>query len=170
MKRRLNCLLTDLSWRIIPIASFRAWLLKIHLDRCRYCQQELASQEEVRSAMVLEEISFPGHLLSGLKSQEKSLLSDSKRSSESEPKKINRLLRVYAGITALIIAVLLFSFAWYLGFLAENDSIYSDNDYRNKIVSQLQVEYVRSDGQAADTFIYRAEDPAMIIIWVETRN
>lgn len=162
--------MADLSWRIIPIAGFRAWLLKIHLDRCQYCQQELASQEEGCSALAVEGISFPRHLLSGLKSQEESLLSDSKRSSEPVPKGINRLVRVYAGIAALIIGVLLFSFAWYLGFQAENDSIYSDNNYRNKIISKLQVEYIRANGQPADTFIYRAEDPAMVIIWVEARN
>lgn len=53
--RRINCFLIGLLWKLVPLTSFRCWLLAIHLEACPHCQQERASRENIEA--IVEDLS-----------------------------------------------------------------------------------------------------------------
>lgn len=169
MKRRLRCLLVDLSWRVIPLAAFRLWLLKSHLDGCPDCQARLADRREARKLFPEPEARMVAGLVAlvagaGSRPAEGSSI-------RSGGKQKRWLVRLYAGVTAAVIIVLLAGFGWYLSRQDTGSRALSGDDTnKTNIVSSVSLEYVRSRGQPAATYIYRTGDPEMVIIWVETSN
>lgn len=81
------------------------------------------------------------------------------------------LVRIYAGTMAAALVVLLAAFAWYFSQANKASKFSGASDTEEtKIVSIVSLDYVRREGQPADTYLYRTSDPEMIVIWVETRN
>lgn len=169
MKRRLRCLLVDLSWQVIPIAAFRLWLLKSHLDGCPDCQARLADRQEVQRLFPEPE----ARIVAGLvilaygtgSEQAEDYSANFKAAGKSWP------VRLYAGVTAALIIILLAGFGWYFGRQgAGSRASFSNDTNETKIVSSVSLGYVRSRGQPAATYIIRSGDPEMVIIWVETSN
>jgi len=169
MKRRLQCLLVDLGWRLVPAAGFRHWLLRKHLDHCPACQDRLVGLEEARGLISQVTASWPTRIVARAE--------ETMGRKELEPSlswgRGDRgwLLRVYAGVAAVAIVILMAGFGWYLarqeaGFQARP----GDDTNETKIVSNVSLEYVRAKGQPASTYIYRTDDPEMVIIWVEAVN
>ncbi len=75
-------------------------------------------------------------------------------------------LRIYAGTVAAVIVFLMAAFSWQLIRSTYSVSFhFAENVDRPGMVSPVSLEYVRVEGQPADTYIYRTTDPEMIIIW-----
>ncbi|RFT14976.1 MAG: hypothetical protein OP8BY_1176 [Candidatus Saccharicenans subterraneus] len=169
MKRRLWCLLVDLGWRLVPLAAFRSWLLRIHLDGCPACRAGLAEREEVRELFPEPEDRI-GAGLAALAAGSGSQPADGS-SGHFEDRQNGWLVRLYAGTMAAVIVILLAGFGWYLVRKGSGLPAPADNDTdETKIVSRVSLDYVRFKGQPADTYIYRTDDPDMVIIWVEGSN
>lgn len=164
MEKRISCFFAGLLWRLVPLMAFRRWLLKIHLDGCQVCQQELAGPEESRRALAAVENAFPERLLAAAAAGR--VPDDSRIEGQS-----GLLVRVYAGTTAAIIVCLLAAFSWQ--FIRNSDSggfSFANGTNKTEIVSSVSLEYVRAQGRPADTYIYRTDNPEMVIIWVESSN
>lgn len=169
MKRRFRCLLVDLGWRLVPLASFRSWLLGVHLDGCPACRAGLAEREEVRKLFPEPEARLGAGLAALAAGSGSQPVEGSKIRSEGRQKRW--LVRLYAGVTTAVIAILLAGFGWYLGRKGSGLPAPAINDTdETKIVSRVSLDYVRFMGRPADTYIYRTDDPDMIIIWVEGSN
>ncbi|MGQ9801520.1 MAG: hypothetical protein ACUVRL_07650 [Candidatus Saccharicenans sp.] len=169
MQRRLQCLLVDLGWRLVPATGFRCWLLQKHLDHCPACQDSLVGLEEARSLILRVRASWPNGIVA--RAEEtigREEMAPGFSSSGGGP---GWLVRAYAGLAAVVIVILMAWFGWYLARKEAGLSArpgYDTNE--TKIVSQVSLDYVRAKGQPASTYIYRTDDPEMVIIWVEAVN
>ncbi|MCR4395557.1 MAG: hypothetical protein NUW07_02340 [Candidatus Saccharicenans sp.] len=169
MKRRLQCLLVDLSWRLIPVAGFRSWLLRKHLDRCPACQNRLVGREEARRLISQVKASWPTGVIARAEAAVGREEKGSDRSSVLGGQ--SWWVRVYAGLVAMTIIILMAAFGWYLGRQRNSlRSLPGNETIETKIVSKVSLRYVRAKGQPATTYIFRTDDPEMVIIWVEAVN
>ncbi|MGB9893453.1 MAG: hypothetical protein ACPLRA_03500, partial [Candidatus Saccharicenans sp.] len=167
-----KCQLINFCWDLLPLTRFRLWLLNVHFDQCSDCQASLANREESLKILSGKKLAIPVWLI-----QEELWL---KRGSSEERRQPNSGLRIkrkawltgiYATVSVLVVFILMFSFGWRLGRQrSENDYLNFSETNKTNIVSRVSLEYVRSGGQPADTFIYHTRDPQMTIIWVETRD
>lgn len=169
MKRRFWCLLVDLGWRLMPLASFRSWLLGVHLDGCPDCRAGLAEREEVRKLFPEPEARMGAGLAAlAARSGNQPVEGWPIRSGGRQKR---WLVRLYAGVTTAVIIILLASFGWYLSRQESGLQPPSGSDTnKTKFVSRVSLDYVRIKGQPAETYIYRTNDPEMVIIWVEGSN
>ncbi|MGC8746177.1 MAG: hypothetical protein ACP5SQ_06075 [Candidatus Saccharicenans sp.] len=169
MKRRFWCHLVDLSWRLIPVAGLRCWLLRVHLDHCLDCQKRLVTQEEARRLL------FPLNNLwsEGLLIRAETLArQDDPNTESSSVKRGGRWLRrIYAGITALIITFLMSGFAWHLASQKGKDyTLQKFDTKKTKTVSNVSINYLQARGHPAAAYIFQTDEPEMIIIWAEAVN
>jgi len=173
MNRKIACFWVDLLWKLVPLTGFRCWLLDRHLKACPYCQKKLAGQED--SLMVLKGVS-------GVKLPEE-VISRAFGQAEQAPDRrppylsgrISILLtRIYAAAMAVIIFILLFGFGWYFSQPGPGPESMAFSTAANETAgnySALSLDYVRAKGRPADSLmIYKASDPQMIIIWVQSQN
>ncbi|MBC7349917.1 MAG: hypothetical protein H5U05_08090 [Candidatus Aminicenantes bacterium] len=169
MKRRLQCLLVDLGWRLVPAAGFRHWLLRKHLDHCPACQDRLVGLEEARGLISQVKASWPTGIVA--RAEEAIGREELEPGLSSGRGDLGWLARAYAGLAAVAIVILMAGFGWYLARQESGFRVGPGYDtYETKIVSKVSLEYVRAKGQPANTYIYRTDDPEMVIIWVEAVN
>lgn len=172
MKRRPMCRLVDLVWRIVPLVGLRSWLLDVHIDRCRDCQEQIADRNDCLQLLKEEEDSLPDNFLRELVIAE-SIFNISSLGLQKSPgsRKRGLFLRIYAVTAAMLIIVLLVGFSLFLIRGGQSDSSLAANDtIDTNFVSIVSVNYVLSRGRPADSFIYKTSDPEMVIIWVEVEN
>lgn len=170
MKRRLQCLLSDLGWWLVPAAGFRSWLLRKHLDHCPACQARLVSAEEARSLLSPGTANCPEGMVA--RAEELIASEEIKARVSSGRRGPGWLVRTYyARLAAAAIVILMAGFVWHLARQEARLRLRPEDDiFKTKIVSIVSLEYVRTKGQPATTYIYRTENPEMVIIWVEAVN
>lgn len=170
MKRRLKCLLIDLGWRLVPAPSFRSWLLRKHLDHCPACQDQLASAEEARSLLLPDAVPCPEGMLTRA---EELIASEEIEAAVSSSRRAPHWLALarYLRLAVVALVILMAGFVWYLARQEARFQLKSVNDtFKTKNVSIVSLDYVRTKGKPATTYIYRTENPEMVIIWVEAVN
>ncbi|HOJ25912.1 MAG TPA: hypothetical protein PLP94_01750 [Candidatus Saccharicenans sp.] len=174
--RRINCFLIGLLWKLVPLTSFRCWLLAIHLEACPHCQQELASRENIEAIVEdLSNVKLPTALITRA-SRQADVAED--RIPPVPSGRISIILtRIYAVVMTVAIFVLLLGFGWYFSQPGPESVAFSPgasdrvSSYSASNYSALSLNYVRAKGQPADSLmIYRTSEPEMIIIWVQSQN
>jgi len=169
MKRRFSCFLANLGWYLVPLTGFRDWLIQVHLEHCSQCQEELISQDEALKFLAPEECSMPPGLVARAEMTLRQIDSESQKVKPGTSR--GWFSWLYAGLSALVITLLMAGFAWYLarpGELAKEAWLYDTN--KTKLVSRVSICYMRAMGQPAATYIVQTEDPLMVIIWAEAVN
>jgi hypothetical protein len=171
MNRTIACFWVDLLWRLVPLTGFRCWLLDRHLKACPYCQKKLAGQEDF--LMVLggvSEVKLPEEVISRAFGQAEQV--EERRPPFLSGRISILLTRIYAAVMAVIIFILLFGFGWYFSQPGPESMAFSPaaNETAGNY-SALSLNYVRAKGRPAGSLmIYKASDPQMTIIWVQSQN
>ena len=169
MKRRFSCFLANLGWYLLPFTAFRDWLLQVHLEHCPECQEELVGQDEALKLLATDECSWPPELIARAEMALQKVDTESQKARSG--KGLNWFGILYAGLSALIVTVLMAGFAWYLARQGETDmNAWLDNTNKTEIVSKVSISYIRAMGQPAATYIFQTENPQMVIIWAEAVN
>lgn len=171
MKRRFSCFLVKAGWHSVPLAGFRDWLIRTHLAGCAGCQEQAASREDVLNLLGDGEGLWPQELVVRAEAMAEKLEKEKEEKKAPARGYSPGLRRLYTGLAALVIIVLMAGFAWYLLRSPEKETaVRSDETNKTEMVSKVSLVYIRAMGQPASTYIFQTGDPEMIIIWVEAMN
>lgn len=150
-----RCKLFNFLFLAIPIKTFQAYLIKVHLERCPSCSGELIERDEALALLAREEkvpdrISLWAGIQAGL-------------CEDKRKKALPRLLlrwRWAAGAAFVIFAIL-------AGFLFLNRSNEADMAMGGMSEDQIRINYINVEEKPAGAFVYKLQDSEMIFIWAE---
>ncbi len=153
-----RCKTVSFFYALIPLRTWRAFLIRRHIEGCAHCQAGLASRAETRPLFVQERTLDIGRTLwadvePGLAEV---VMSAARRTHRRAPLVSHR--RQWAVAAALL---LLFVTGYWIfkGFQPEAVSAAAAAPER------FELAYVRVDGRPAEVMIYQPQGSDMIIIW-----
>ena len=156
----LSCNVADVLYRVAPVKPWRAFLIRVHFDRCPHCQKQLAGAGEARSLFVQKADSHPGAALwRGIAC---ALAEEDKWTAEKQvlvPG--SRMWRwAAAGIVLLVLA----------GYWIRKDFRPDGVPVAAAASARFELEYVRVGGQPADAYVYQPQGSDIVIVWAGKAN
>jgi hypothetical protein len=152
-----HCKMVELLYALVPLRSWRGFLIRRHMETCPRCQADLASREAVGSLLVQETgVNIGRSLWTGVES---ALMADSGA--------VNMKVRVVQlpvmrrwgwAVATAFLGVLLMSFLLLRDFRPERVSA-------DAVPARFELEYVRVGGQPANAVVYKPQGSDMIIVW-----
>ena len=156
----ISCNAADFLYRLLPLMPWRAFLIRVHFDRCPHCQKQLAGAAEARSLFVQEADSRPGAALwQGIG---RALAEEDKRTAEKPvPVSGSRMWRwAAAGVVLVVLA----------GYWAWKDNRPDGVPVAAAASARFELEYVRVGGQPADAYVYQSQGSDIVIVWAGKAN
>jgi hypothetical protein len=157
--------LMDLFYRLAPFPSWKAGLLRGHIEKCPECGRRLAGREEARRVLVqVRDVGDLDRLWPAISDRIRgirpSLEPDLGPAREVAPtlKGGWRLAAAAAGMSlAVVLTLALVNFF-------RSPSI-SGGGIAQGETDQVQIHYVRIDNEPARTFIFKPHDSDVVIVW-----
>jgi len=154
----LRCRLINLFYTILPLKIWRYFLIRGHIERCPFCQAELASREAAKSLMTTEnEVSLDASLWPQVKAGLVSARSDRARETRLSAQK---RWRWAAGAAGLLI-VGLASFWLLRGYRIQ------DMANGGKVPDRFRINYINVEDKPAHAYLYQPSESDLIIVWVQ---
>ena len=156
----LSCNAADLMYRIVPLKAWRAFLIRVHFERCPSCRAQLIGEAEARSLFVQEaDVRAAG----GLWPRVARSLAESANMTAAGSRALagGRAWRWAAA--AVVVTVL-------AGYWAFRDFRPAGVPSVAAAPASFALEYVRVGGQPADAFIYQPQGSDMVIVWAGKAN
>jgi hypothetical protein len=150
-----SCKVVSFLYSLVPERLWRAFLIRVHFERCPHCQKKLASAAEARSLFVQEADIRPVHPLWG--DIARSLAARDDEPAERSGSLFGR--RLWRWAAAGIVLVLLAGYWAWKGFRPDGRSPMPTAPVR------FELEYVRVGGQPADAYVYQPQGSDLIIVW-----
>ena len=156
--------LMDLVFRLAPFPTWKAGLLRGHIDKCPECERRLASREEVRR--VLAQVRDVGDLdrlwpaVAGRIRGIRPSLEPNTRPARAGVLSLRAAWRWTAAAAGLALAaVTLLALIRFLQSPPVSQVIAKNGS------DQVQIHYVRIDNEPARTFIFKPHDSDVVIVW-----
>jgi len=157
--------LMDLLYRLAPFYSWKAGLLRGHIEKCPECGRRLASREEARRVLVqVRDVGDLDRLWPAISDRIRgirpSLEADlgPERGTEMPLRAGWRLAAAAAGMSlAVVLTLALVNFF-------RSPSISGEGIAQGE-TDQVQIHYVRIDNEPARTFIFKPHDSDIVIVW-----
>jgi len=157
--------LMDLFYRLTPFPSWKAGLLRGHIERCPECERRLASREEARRVLVqVRDVGDLDRLWPAISDRIRGIrpsLEADLGPARDGAVPLRAGWRFAAAAAGLALAVLL-TFALVRFF--RSPSI-SGGGIAQGETDQVQIHYVRIDNEPARTFIFKPYDSDVVIVW-----
>jgi len=154
----LRCRFIDLFYTILPLKIWRDFLIRSHIERCSYCQAELASREAAGSLLMTEnEVSLEASLWPQVKA---GLVSFKDDRAQAVPLLAQKRWRWAAATAGLFIAGLA-SFWLLKGYRTE------DMANGGKSPDRFRINYIKIEDKPAQAYLYQPGESDLIIIWVQ---
>jgi hypothetical protein len=153
----LSCRAAKFIYGLAPVGPWRAFLIRVHFERCPRCSSELAGAAEARALFVREAEFRPAPEV------RESIVRLSTAGGDAPAKTsvplAGRRLWRWAAAAAGIVMVLLVGDWVRRGFRPAGGPPLS------VAAARFELDYIRVDGQPADAYIYQPQGSDMIIVW-----
>jgi hypothetical protein len=153
-----RCKTVSFFYTLIPLRSWRAFLVRRHVESCAHCQASLASRAETRPLFVQERTLDIGRTLWA--AVEPGLRDGTIDPTRTVGRRAAAGFRPRRWAFAAALLLVLVTGYWLL------------KDFRPETVSaadgtpaRFELAYVRVDGRPADVVIYQPQKSDMIIVW-----
>jgi hypothetical protein len=153
-----HCKTVEIFYALVPLKSWRGFLIRLHIEKCPRCQASLANREAVGSLLVQErEVNIGRSLWTNVES---ALQKDpGEKSINERPVRLSFMRRWGWAVAASFLFVLIAGFLLMKDFRPEGESSVA------AIPPRFELEYVRVGGQPANTVVYQPQGSDMIIVW-----
>ena len=149
------CNTVDLFYRAVPVARFRDWLIRSHIERCPRCQARLLSRDEALNLLVRpSDVGGVDRLWTAIVRQV--------RRAPAVPRPImgrGSYVWRWAAALAVVLAVALSGF-WLLREIER--SVPRD---LTASVQRFEIDYVNVGGAPARTFVYQPQGTDTVFVW-----
>ena len=147
----------EFLYAVVPLALWRGFLIRRHIEKCPDCQALLASREEAGRLLVREDgVAVGRGLWAGV---EAFIAGESGREkSKAGILQIPSVSRWGWAVATAFLGVLLISFFFLKNFRPERVSA-------DSVRAGFELEYIRVGGQPANAMIYQPQGSDMIIVW-----
>ena len=161
----LHIRLVDLFYRLAPFPSWKAGLLRGHIEKCPECGRRLARREEARRVLVqARDVGDLDRLwpavadrIRGIRPLLEADLGP-ERGTRMPLRAGWRLAAAAAGMSlAVVLTLALVNFF-------RSPSISGEGIAQGE-TDQVQIHYVRIDNEPAQTFIFKPHDSDVVIVW-----
>jgi len=157
--------LMDLLYRLAPFPSWKAGLLRGHIEKCPECGRRLASREEARRVLVqVSDVGDLDRLWPAISDRIRGIRPSLEpnagmaREATARPRTVWRFAAAAAGLALAVVMTLAL-----LRFF-RSPSI-SGGGIAQGETDQVQIHYVRIDNEPARTFIFKPHDSDVVIVW-----
>lgn len=158
--------LMELLFRLAPFPSWKAGLLRGHIERCPECERCLASREEARRILVQDRDvrdldRFWPAISDRIRGIQPSLEPNAgmAREATARPRAGWHWTAAASGlILAVVLTLALVNFL-------RSPSAPGGAGIAAGDVDQVQIHYVRIDNEPAQTFIFKPHDSDVVIVW-----
>jgi len=149
----------EFLYAVVPLALWRGFLIRRHIEKCPDCQALLASREEAGRLLVREDgVAVGRGLWAGV---EAVIAGESGRDTlKAGILRIPSVSRWGWAVASAFLGVLLIGFLFLKDFQPEGVST-------DIAQARFELDYVRIGGQPANAVIYQPQGSDMIIIWAE---
>jgi hypothetical protein len=154
------CKTVDLLYAALPLPTFRAWLIRRHMEGCPRCQARLLSREEAKKLMVGPDSAAGTDALWRRISVEACRVAPA---AGLDPRGGSLVWRL-AGVAGMAAIVALAGF-WLLREV-EGPRFLAD---ATAPAGRFQIDYVNVDGAPAQTFVYQPQGTDTVFVWA-SRN
>lgn len=156
-----------LLYRILPVNSFRAFLVDKHLSSCRACSGELAEDVVIEKKIVTSENINPGmDLWPGIKDGILALEGAQRR----QPERVSLSTFFFGRKWQFGLAAALLVLALLVPILLYRGSDVADPETAGIVNSEIVVKSIRIENRPAKTFYFQSEDADKVIVWVKPRG
>jgi len=153
-----HCKTVEIFYALVPLKSWRGFLIRLHIEKCPRCQAGLANREAVGSLLVHERgVNLGRSLWTGVES---ALREDSGREMTRGRAFQPTSMRRWGWAAAAS-----FLFVLIAGFLLLKDFRPEGESSTAALPPRFELEYVRIGGQPANTVVYQPQGSDMIIVW-----
>lgn len=155
------CSLIDGLYSWIPVQRFRAWLIRVHMEKCPACQAGLVSRVEAMQLFVKAGDVVAEEKLWANVRDRAGIEGGSERVRQRYYGAQRRWQWAVGAATVLFGIILSF---WLLR------GIEKAGPGSELLVDRFEIEYLTVAGRPADPFIYQPKDSDMIFVWAEKIN
>jgi hypothetical protein len=156
----LSCNDADLLYKFVPLRAWRAFLVRVHFERCPACQKALAGAAEARSLFAQETDFRPSEALWRRVARP---LAEANGETATEARRPagSRVWRwAAAGVVVAFLA----------GYWVFKDPRPDGVPALAASPARFELEYVRVDGLPADAYIYQPQGSDIVIVWAGKAN
>jgi hypothetical protein len=151
----LSCNAADRLYRSVPVKSWRAFLIRVHFERCPACQEALAGAEEARSLFAQKtdfraSEAFWRRIARSLAEPDEKTLRGSSRTARRP---------VWQWAAAGVVVALLAGYWVFRDFRPDGLPAAASASAR------FELEYVRVGGLPADAYVYQPQGSDIVIVW-----
>ncbi len=151
----LSCNAADRLYRSFPVKPWRAFIIRVHFERCPACQESLAGAEEARALFVRETGRRPSEALwrrvaRSLEETDENTLRGSSRTARRP---------VWQWAAAGVVVALLAGYWVFRDFRPDGLPGSASSPVR------FELEYVRVGGLPANAYVYQPQGSDMVMVW-----
>ena len=149
-----NCRLVEFLFTVLPLKKWQDFLILRHMQDCPRCQEKLADRDDVLGLMIREEhIIDDGILWGGFESKLKD------KQLNGKPIRSPRWKWAYGIVAAFVIIAGI--------FVVSNISQWRNGRGEEMASDHFQINYIRIEGEPAQTFLFKPQGTDMIIVWAQ---
>jgi hypothetical protein len=150
----VSCKLAEFFYGLVPLAGFRNFLLRVHMEGCPFCEKSLVSRDQARTLFVGPE---------GLETDPDLWTRIRARSADERTGPRGRRLRLEWATGAAGVLVLAVAGFWLLRNVGPNGA----GSGSGPIVDRFEIESINVGGAPAQAYVYQPGDTDMIFVWAE---
>ncbi len=151
----LSCNAADRLYRFVPVKSWRAFLIRVHFERCPACQKALAGAAEARTLLAQN---------TGFRASEalwrrvaRSLAEPDEKSLRRSSRNARRPVWQWAAAGAVV--------AFLAGYWVFRDFRPAGVRAAASASARFELEYVRVGGLPANAYVYQPQGSDMVMVW-----
>ena len=151
----LSCNAADRLYRFVPVKSWRAFLIRVHFERCPDCQEALVGAAEVRTLFAQNTDFRASEAL--WRRVGRSLAEPDERSPRRSSRTARRPVWQWAAAGAVV--------AFLAGYWVFRDFRPDGLPASASSPARFELEYVRVGGLPANAYVYQPQGSDMVMVW-----
>ena len=156
----------DLFYRLLPFPSWKAALLRGHMEKCPECGRRLASREEARHVLIqARDVGDLDRLWPAISGRIRGIApwlepnAGMAREATARPRAVWRIAAAAAGL-ALAVVMTFTVVRFFRSPAPPLGAAFVEGE-----TDQVQIHYVRIENEPAQTFIFKPHDSDVVIVW-----